>query len=105
MRAAELRASEALPPTPKLPKWALKFGWGPVDHEALWRSQGGLCAVCGRSFEGKRAFLDHDQQRGRIRGFLCYFCNRFYVAKNSLASAEKVLSYLRSPPAQVRENV
>ena len=86
-------------PTPRLPKWAEKLGWGPVDHEALWRFQGGKCAVCGRSFDGKRVFLDHDQQRGQVRGFLDFYCNRFYVAKNTVASAEKVLAYLRNPPS------
>ena len=86
-------------PTPKVPKWSLKFGWGPVDHEALWLLQRGRCGICQRDLTGKRAFLDHDQQKGMIRGFLCYWCNRFYVAKNTLASAEKVIAYLRSPPA------
>ncbi len=85
---------------PKIPKWTEKFGWSPVDHAALWEKQRGCCALCGRSLAGKRAFLDHDQQKGRIRGFLCYWCNRFHVAKNTLASAEKVVAYLRSPPGR-----
>jgi len=57
------------------------------------------CALCGKNLSGKIAFLDHAHNSGEIRGVLCYYCNRFLVAKNSRDTSLKVVRYLNDPPA------
>lgn len=76
------------------------------DYAALWSSQGGRCAICGRR-EGKRRFAtDHDHRTGAVRGLVCsdpeYGCNlkvlaRFDGDDDPVAMAERLVEYLREP--------
>lgn len=43
------------------------------DYKALLKKQKGRCAICNRKM--KRAELDHDHKRRKIREFLCTQCN------------------------------
>lgn len=53
-----------------------KYGISVGDVDAMAREQKNKCLLCGRG-PGKRALhLDHDHATGRIRGLLCYSCNR-----------------------------
>lgn len=60
------------------------FGLTQEAFEELMRSQGGLCAICGRDEEathprtGSKFYLavDHCHQTGLVRGLLCQRCNR-----------------------------
>lgn len=53
-----------------------KFGITQEQYEALPRSQGGGCAVCGRAPKpGKSLHVDHDHETGYVRGLLCFSCN------------------------------
>ena len=57
-----------------------KFGITLAEYDVLFESQKGLCAVCGNpelSFNGRRRLaVDHDHVSGKIRGLLCFKCNR-----------------------------
>lgn len=55
----------------------LKYGITPEDYDAIFSSQRGRCAICGRHQSDliKALFVDHDHQTGRVRGLLCYKCN------------------------------
>lgn len=48
------------------------------EYDALLRSQGGTCAICGNKPKpgGRRFAVDHDHKTGAIRGLLCFRCNR-----------------------------
>jgi hypothetical protein len=57
---------------------------------------GDQCAICKkpRSAFKNRLSVDHNHSSGKIRGLLCYYCNRRLVGKLSIESARKILAYL-----------
>ena len=57
-----------------------KWGMKSRDYDALLKSQGGGCAICGKTedSEGRRLAFDHDhavEEYIDIRGILCNNCN------------------------------
>lgn len=48
---------------------------------SLYNKQKGCCAICGRhaALFKKSLAVDHDHKTGRIRGLLCFACNRYLV--------------------------
>lgn len=61
-----------------MPKRKLRCGLSLEEYEAKWTAQGSACAICGRQPKpGQRRYaVDHDHKSGRVRGILCWFCNR-----------------------------
>lgn len=65
-----------------------KFGMTQADYDALFASQGGVCAICGcsetrivpRTGLVRTLTVDHDHSKGSrksaVRGLLCSNCNR-----------------------------
>ncbi len=39
-------------------------------------AQGGGCALCGSPPRTRQLHIDHDHKTGRVRGLLCFRCNR-----------------------------
>lgn len=66
------------------------------QYDEMMRRQDRRCAICGRPFTGRRAYVDHDHATHRVRGLLCFTCNRYKVAKNDALSAQAVVAYLLS---------
>lgn len=54
------------------------------------------CAVCGKheSQFTKRLAVDHNHRTGKVRGLLCYRCNKFIVGRHSLDSARRLYEYM-----------
>jgi hypothetical protein len=54
-----------------------------VEYDAMLAAQGGVCAICGRPPKpgGRRFHKDHDHKTGRLRGLLCFTCNRYILGK------------------------
>jgi hypothetical protein len=54
------------------------------------------CAICKKheSTFMKRLAIDHNHRSGRVRGLLCYRCNRFQLGKHTIESASAILEYL-----------
>jgi hypothetical protein len=59
------------------------YGITLAEYEAMLEAQGGKCAICKgpertRDKDGgpRRMPVDHDHQRGNVRGLLCTHCNR-----------------------------
>ena len=69
----------------------------------MFTQQGGKCPICGirlyryREKPGRRACpVDHDHVTKRVRGLICFTCNRWRVGRNTLATAQRVVDYLAS---------
>lgn len=59
------------------PRLLAKYGMTENDYNILLTSQGGRCAICGKSvFEnGQLLSVDHDHMTGEVRSLLCSLCN------------------------------
>lgn len=77
-----------------------KTKWKSSDFEKeraeFFKKQDGKCALCGKpqSAFKCRLSLDHNHKTGKLRGLLCYPCNRFKVGRNDYTSAFRLLQYL-----------
>lgn len=79
-----------------------KFNLTPEDYKTIDLFQSRVCAVCGRPPKTKRLSVDHNHASGLIRGLLCSFCNRVIgLFRDDIARFEKVLEYLKNPPAVI----
>lgn len=60
----------------------MKYGVTEAQYDAVYRKQGGVCAICGqpettrRKGTVMRLAIDHDHLTGKFRGLLCNTCNR-----------------------------
>ena len=66
-----------------------------AERQKLSDAQNACCAICARSeasFKNRLA-VDHNHRTGKVRGLLCYQCNKFKVGRNSLDSAKKLYEY------------
>lgn len=79
-----------------------KYGITVEEFDALLASQGGGCAICGRTDSGdgdsRKMSVDHCHERGVVRGILCAQCNRGIGALGDdpdrlLAAAEYLLKH------------
>lgn len=65
-------------------------------REGLIAQHGNQCAICKkrRSAFKKNLSIDHNHKTGKIRGLLCFRCNKFAVGRNTIESARQILNYL-----------
>ncbi len=73
------------------------FGLTLEDYDKMSEEQNGVCAICdGINLDGRRLYVDHDHETGKVRGLLCLKCNnRLGVLENKdwRLLAEKYLQY------------
>lgn len=68
-RAREDRAHE---------RYVIKtYGLAPGEYAAMLAAQDGRCAICTRIPRNRRLAVDHDHFTGKVRGLLCYLCNKY----------------------------
>jgi len=61
----------------------------------MLEAQHGLCAICLRPpKEGKRLAVDHNHKTGKVRGLLCWFCNKRLLSNHSEARLRAAADYL-----------
>jgi len=67
-----------------------------AERQKLSDAQNACCALCQRpeSTFVNRLAVDHNHRTGKVRGLLCYRCNKFQVGRHSLVSARAVYEYL-----------
>ena len=65
-------------------------------REELIKKHGDHCAICKKPSSAfkKRLSVDHSHKSGKIRGLLCYRCNKFLVGRQTLETARQLLEYL-----------
>src|SRR3990167_3315404 len=75
----------------------------PKQWQAIFDLQKGVCPIClGKlhkhgNKEGRRtAAVDHDHKTGRVRGLLCWRCNRVRLGNNTLELVKRMLAYLET---------
>lgn len=68
-----------------------------AEYNSMLEWQGHSCAICKTpKSEFKRSLhVDHDHKTGKVRGLLCFYCNKFLVGRHTLDSAKKLLKYLK----------
>jgi hypothetical protein len=72
------------------------------EYAAILAHQGNRCAGCGRPPGPIRLAVDHCHKTGRIRGLLCWLCNRAIgILRDNATAAANLGAYLASPPAPV----
>lgn len=67
-----------------------------AERQILSDAQNQCCAICTKheSQFKKRLAVDHNHKTGKVRGLLCYRCNKFLVGRNTIESAKKIFDYL-----------
>lgn len=82
-----------------------------ATYQAMLRTHDGKCWICDRKpLPGKNLNVDHEHltkpQRkkgmkfGKVRGLLCYFCNKYLIGRRKTADAYKfrnAAEYLEEP--------
>lgn len=67
----------------------------PEQHVKMLSEQGGRCAICSKLPQGKRPLVvDHCHDTGKVRGLLCYGCNRALHTLDNKELLRKALDYL-----------
>lgn len=66
------------------------------ERQKLSDAQNQCCGICGKheSHFSKRLAVDHNHKSGRVRGLLCFRCNKFQLGRHTIESATKILNYL-----------
>jgi hypothetical protein len=73
---------------------AKQLGVTDADYDRMLNEQGGGCAICGNPPKSRRLHVDHDHKTGKVRGLLCFRCNRAlpnYVTNDWMIAATEYL--------------
>lgn len=81
-----------------MPKLSKLYTKKQIDmiREQLILMYGNVCAICKkpRSAFKKNFSVDHNHATNKIRGLLCYRCNKFRVGRQTIETCKEVLDYL-----------
>jgi len=71
----------------------------------LIKKDGNFCGICKkpRSHFKNNFALDHNHKTDRVRGLLCYRCNKFMLGRHTIESATAILNYLLKYDVPVEE--
>ena len=73
------------------------------QYLCMLKSQGGVCAICGKAEEKRRLAVDHCHNTGVIRGLLCGMCNTAIGKLNDDVNLlKKAIEYLEKPWQQAQ---
>lgn len=90
--------------TRRKPTRAKQLGVDDARYRAMLEAQGGGCAICGSKPRTRRLHVDHDHKTGRVRGLLCFPCNRLLLIGGvTAAKLDAAADYLRRTAPVVEE--
>ena len=70
------------------------------EYNSILKYQGGVCAGCGEHPHGRCLAVDHEHRTGKIRGLLCWHCNRAIgIARDNGEAMSRLGAYLKTPTA------
>lgn len=74
---AQRRYEKTLKGKISLRKGHLKYSYNMTleEYNKLFKSQYGVCAICGHPELNRSLLVDHNHKTGKIRGLLCTLCN------------------------------
>lgn len=94
INAARAAAREGRPDS-RLGRWKARgIDMTAERYDELLAAQGGVCAICRKPPTGRRLAVDHCHRTRRVRGILCYRCNRYFIGRHTVETAKRVLDYL-----------
>lgn len=67
------------------------------EHNQMFESQNGLCAICGNTGDGRwqKLCVDHDHSTGKVRELLCRNCNMVLgQVGDNIQTLESMIKYL-----------
>ena len=71
-----------------------------AQYNKILEYQGGVCAGCLEPPHGRHLAVDHEHRSGRIRGLLCWHCNRCIgIARDMAEALSRLGAYLKDPTA------
>jgi hypothetical protein len=82
-----------------LKSWfGLPYGW----YKATLEHQGNVCAVCNKPNKATKRCLavDHNHTTGKVRGILCYKCNRDMNVIDNPEHLAKLIKYKKTSEAK-----
>src|SRR3990167_11368153 len=77
-----------------------RYGMTIAQYFELSLKQAGVCAICKRPPKRRALAVDHDHKTSKVRGLLCFRCNKYLVGGHTLQSLQQVLNYFLCPPAE-----
>lgn len=80
-------------------KWCIKNTYGLTleQYDQMFEDQGGVCKTCGKvNRDGRRLYIDHNHETGKVRGLLCHRCNSLLgFVKDDIDILQNILAYLK----------
>src|SRR3954447_3779944 len=80
--------------TPHKPTRAKHLGVTDAEYARLLAAQGGHCALCQNTPKTRRLHVDHDHATGKVRGLLCYVCNKYLPASRDADWHRRAAEYI-----------
>jgi hypothetical protein len=80
-------------------RYRREYGITIAQYDVMALLGHGACWVCGQKPKKKRLDVDHDHTTKRVRGLLCFICNRYRVGRTKSAQAplyRRIAAYLES---------
>jgi hypothetical protein len=78
-----------------------KYGLTLEQYNEMKERSKNLCYICSRPPKKRSLCIDHNHKTGKVRGLLCYECNRRLIGKlgdrpNAIELFEKAVQYLKN---------
>lgn len=82
-----------------------RYGITAEEYLEIERTQEYVCAIC-KQEDHVRLAIDHDHITGKVRGLLCYHCNRALgMMRDNIEWIENMVAYLKQHAAEKEQPI